>query len=33
MITWQRVLEFANQGNPAADRKVVRSDAEWRELL
>ncbi|MBV2089524.1 MAG: peptide-methionine (R)-S-oxide reductase MsrB [Candidatus Thiodiazotropha sp. (ex Ctena orbiculata)] len=33
MITWQRVLEFANQGNPAPDRKVVKSDTEWRELL
>ncbi|MEW8628288.1 MAG: peptide-methionine (R)-S-oxide reductase MsrB [Candidatus Thiodiazotropha sp.] len=33
MITWQKILEFANQGNPAPDRKVVKSDTEWRELL
>ncbi|MCG7898488.1 MAG: peptide-methionine (R)-S-oxide reductase MsrB [Candidatus Thiodiazotropha lotti] len=33
MLTWQKILEFANQGNPAADRKVVKSDTEWREIL
>ncbi|MCG7872824.1 MAG: peptide-methionine (R)-S-oxide reductase MsrB [Candidatus Thiodiazotropha lotti] len=33
MITWQKILEFANQGNPAPDRKVVKSDTEWRETL
>ena len=28
-----RCSEFAKSGNPAPDRKVVKTDAEWREQL
>ncbi|MCU7874937.1 MAG: peptide-methionine (R)-S-oxide reductase MsrB [Candidatus Thiodiazotropha sp. (ex Lucinoma borealis)] len=33
MLTWREVIQFANQGNPAPDRKVEKNDAEWREQL
>lgn len=33
MLTWREVIQFANQGNPAPDRKVEKTDAEWREQL
>ncbi|MCU7930564.1 MAG: peptide-methionine (R)-S-oxide reductase MsrB [Candidatus Thiodiazotropha sp. (ex Codakia rugifera)] len=33
MLTWREVIQFANQGNPAPDRKVAKTDAEWREQL
>jgi peptide-methionine (R)-S-oxide reductase len=33
MLNWQKILEFTKQGNPAPDRKVVKSDMEWREIL
>jgi peptide-methionine (R)-S-oxide reductase len=32
-LQWKDVLKFAREGNPAPDRKVVKTDAEWRSQL
>jgi peptide-methionine (R)-S-oxide reductase len=33
MLKWKDVLNFARNGNPAPDRKVHKTDDEWRRLL
>jgi peptide methionine sulfoxide reductase msrA/msrB len=33
MLTWADIIRFANEGNPAPDRRVVKTDAEWRAQL
>jgi peptide-methionine (R)-S-oxide reductase len=33
MLKWPDVLNSAQNGNPAPDRKLVKTDAEWREQL
>ncbi|PID45645.1 MAG: peptide-methionine (R)-S-oxide reductase [Proteobacteria bacterium] len=33
MLTWQDVIEFAQNGNPPPDKTVQKTDAEWREQL
>ena len=33
MINWTDVHRFANEGNPAPDRRVEKTPAEWREVL
>jgi len=33
MLKWSDVLNLAKSGNPAPDRKIVKTDAEWREQL
>lgn len=33
MLKWQDILDFTKNGNPSAPRRVVKSDAEWREQL
>ena len=33
MLTWNDVLDFARKGNPAPDRKVRKTDEEWRRQL
>jgi methionine-R-sulfoxide reductase len=33
MLTWRDVIECARRGNPAPDRSVEKSDAEWRSQL
>lgn len=33
MLNWNDVMEFGRNGNPAPDRKVVRTEAEWRAQL
>ena len=33
MLKWPDVLNLAKSGNPAPDRKVVKTDAEWRKQL
>ena len=33
MLHWNDVLEFGRNGNPAPDRKVVKTEAEWRAQL
>jgi len=32
-MSWKDVLRFARQGSPAPDRRVEKSDEEWRKLL
>lgn len=33
MLNWQDVVTYANQGNPAPDRTLHLSDAEWQTRL
>lgn len=33
MINWNNVIKFATHGNPTPDRRVEKTDAEWKELL
>ncbi len=33
MLNWNDVMRLAKDGNPAPDRKVVKSEAEWRKQL
>lgn len=33
MLTWAEVLKVAKSGNPAPDRRVEKSDQEWRAKL
>ena len=33
MLKWPDVLKLAKDGNPAPDRKVVKTDAEWHQQL
>jgi methionine-R-sulfoxide reductase len=33
MIQWTDVMRFTRQGNPAPDRRVERTDEEWRARL
>jgi len=33
MIRWPEVIDFAKKGNPTPERKVVKSEAEWRAQL
>ena len=33
MLNWNDVIKFANHGNPAPDRRVEKSDDEWRAQL
>ena len=33
MLTWKDVISFSVKGNPEPDRRVVKTEAEWRELL
>ena len=33
MLKWNDILDIARRGNPAPDRKVTRTDAEWRKQL
>src|ERR1700679_2652703 len=33
MLKWSDILNLAKNGNPAPDRKVVKTDAEWRRQL
>ena len=33
MLTWKDIIEFANKGNPTPDRRVVKSDDEWKAQL
>jgi peptide-methionine (R)-S-oxide reductase len=33
MLTWKDVLHRARHGNPAPDRRVERTEAQWREQL
>jgi peptide-methionine (R)-S-oxide reductase len=33
MLNWNDVLNFANKGNPAPDRRVEKSEDEWKKIL
>ena len=33
MLKWNDILDIARRGNPAPDRKVTKTDAEWRSQL
>jgi methionine-R-sulfoxide reductase len=33
MLKWNDVLSLARNGNPAPDRRVVKTEAEWRQQL
>lgn len=33
MLNWNDILRFAKDGSPAPDRRVEKTDAEWRALL
>jgi peptide methionine sulfoxide reductase msrA/msrB len=33
MLNWTDIIRFANQGTPAAEPRVVKTDAEWRAQL
>jgi len=33
MLTWKDVLEFAKAGNPDPDRRIQKTEADWRSAL
>jgi methionine-R-sulfoxide reductase len=33
MLTWKDILHFADNGNPKPDRRVEKTEAEWKNLL
>ena len=33
MLTWKEIINFPVKGNPTPDRRVVKSDDEWRAQL
>jgi peptide-methionine (R)-S-oxide reductase len=33
LLKWPDVLRFAKEGNPVLDRKVIKTQAEWREQV
>lgn len=33
MLNWNDILNFANKGNPAPDKRVEKSEGEWKALL
>ncbi|WP_420385709.1 bifunctional methionine sulfoxide reductase B/A protein [Roseivirga sp.] len=33
MLTWSDIIKFANNGNPQPDKRVEKTEEEWREIL
>ena len=33
MLNWNDVLNFANKGNPMPDKRIEKTDAEWKAIL
>lgn len=33
MLTWKDIIHFCNHGNPEPNRRVEKTDTEWREQL
>ena len=33
MLNWKNIMDFAVNGNPKPDRRVEKSETEWKELL
>ncbi|NJN26428.1 MAG: peptide-methionine (R)-S-oxide reductase MsrB [Cyclobacteriaceae bacterium] len=33
MMEWNKVIEYANNGSPAPDRRIEKTEEEWKALL
>ena len=33
MLNWNEVIKYANYGNPTPDRRVEKTEEEWKKLL
>jgi len=33
MLNWSDVINFANNGNPVPDKRIEKTDAEWKAIL
>ncbi|WP_186757110.1 peptide-methionine (R)-S-oxide reductase MsrB [Echinicola salinicaeni] len=33
MLKWSDIIQYANQGNPSPNKRVEKSNQEWKELL
>ena len=33
MLNWKNILDFAVNGNPTPDRRIEKSDEEWKSIL
>ncbi|MFT5824458.1 MAG: peptide-methionine (R)-S-oxide reductase [Crocinitomix sp.] len=33
MLNWNHIIKFANNGTPTPDKRVEKTEAEWREIL
>lgn len=33
MLNWNDVIKYTNDGNPTPDRRVEKTEAEWKEIL
>lgn len=33
MLTWKDIIHFSSKGNPTPEKRVEKSDNEWREIL
>jgi len=33
MLNWNDIIKFSNNGSPSPDKKVEKSDAEWKAIL
>ena len=33
MLTWKDIIQFANNGTPAPNKRVEKTEKEWREIL
>ncbi len=33
MLNWNDIIKFANEGNPTPDRKVIKTEEEWKAQL
>jgi peptide-methionine (R)-S-oxide reductase len=32
-ISWKKIMEYSKKGNPPPDRRVVKTEAEWKKIL
>jgi len=33
MLTWKEIISFTVKGNPTPDKRVEKTETEWKELL
>ena len=33
MLTWKDIIHCATKGNPTPEKRVEKSEAEWKEIL